>query len=266
MACTLLGLPTEIRLNIYSHLFEEETVLLDAGNHAGPSVALPARTLPARSPESAEILRTCKSLRGEAQPLLYQKLTFRVTNNNFAGSLPYRLTDGLAIIDHVKHLIWELHCDFLKKFYFEDLAIPGEDVANLDSFEIRCRCENWHGSVGKTAVATEQFIQNRQQIEDYLRCLQAKAAETGARFVLSENETCLGKGEVRMKMFKQLGQGDCKVRFVLDRLDMTETNNISTRRHSSILIMRHDDEHEEAADRSMSMSSAHSCTNSTSAN
>ena len=202
MACTLLGLPAEVRLNIYSHLFDEQQVFVDAGNLAGPAVMLPTRATPTRIPDSAQVLRTCKTLRAEAEPLLYQHLTFHVSNNTFAGSLPYRVSEGNAIAPRIRHLVWQLQCDLLKKFYFEDLAITAEEVAQLDTLEIRCRCENWRDSYHKDAVPTEQFLRNRQQVVDYLKCLQAKAAAIGVVFILAEDPSLLKKGELRLRLSK----------------------------------------------------------------
>ena len=211
MGCTLLELPTEVRLNLYSHLFDEQKILCDAGNDAGSGVMLPTRATPNRAPKSAQILRACKLIQEEAEPLLYQKLVVYVSNNTFAGSLPYRLSDGVAGAHKVKHIVWQLHCDLLKKFYFEDMVISSEDVVGLDSFEIHCQCEGWRDSIGKNVITTARFAQNRQQVVDYLKCLQTKAADIGVQFDLGEDQSFVRKGELRLRLSKQLRHSHYKV-------------------------------------------------------
>ena len=221
---SLLDLPAEVRLNVYSHLFKYQRVFIDAGNYSGLPALLPnhrttRRNTPSSPPESAQVLQVCRTLHAEAQPLFYQHLTFHVSTRTFAGSLPYSLTDVQANTDMqtntasnlitstsssppVRHIIWQLQCDILKKFYYEDLKITAEEISNLETFEIRCRCAAWRDVGEKIISESEKFTRGRQQVRGYLEHLGALGRDVGGRYEVEEDESAWGMGEVRIRLVK----------------------------------------------------------------
>ena len=216
---SLLDLPAEVRLNVYSHLFKDQRIFIDAGNYSGLQSMLPIHRATSHNsssspPESAQLLQVCRTLHNEAQPLLYEHLTFHVSTRTFAGSLPYSLTDAQTNTDpdvttsipsspFLRHIIWQLQCDILKKFYFEDLKITAEQIANLETFEIRCRCAAWRDVGEKDLSESEKFTRGREQVRAYLAHLGALRDSAGEKYVVDEDESVWGIGEVRMSLVKQ---------------------------------------------------------------
>lgn len=64
---SLLSLPAEVRLNIYSHLFDDEHLCIDQQSETSQPKQY-------RQPALAPILRTCRYLRDEASPSYFSKV------------------------------------------------------------------------------------------------------------------------------------------------------------------------------------------------
>lgn len=201
MALNLLDLPAEIRLKIYSHLFTEERIVIDAGNYSGPACLLPKHALPSRcAPQSAQLLRVSKLIYGEAAPFLYRGKTFIVSTHTFAGAMPIAVSDGNPWAKHVKELVWRLQCDFMKKCYFEDLTFSGADVSQFTILEFRCQAADWRNALCDEAFRQEKLVQGRERLLQYLKYLQDKAAAVNVKFTLSEDKSFLGKGQVWFRL------------------------------------------------------------------
>src|SRR5271163_3043684 len=124
MASSLLQLPLEIRLQIYSLAFGEGTVVLDAGNYSGPSCLIPKHATPVNATgRSSQLLQTCKTILHEAMPVLYENTAVHVTTSTFPGTLPTAFTDGCPLAPYTRKLVWQLQCDLMKKFYFDDFEV-----------------------------------------------------------------------------------------------------------------------------------------------
>jgi hypothetical protein len=96
---TLLSLPAEVRLNIYSFLFEDSSIHIDSN----------ASSKPGRqgNPVLAPLLQTCKFLRSEAEPSYFSRVT--VCSDIYQGVPPTGLINWLRDIG-------EINVSLLRKF------------------------------------------------------------------------------------------------------------------------------------------------------
>lgn len=207
-----LGLPVEIRLNIYSQLFGTGIAHVQGGRQdAGAAPAAP-EMFP-NSPEmiqspdrSSQLLRTCKAILIEARPVLYKNTTFRSSFQAFAGRLPVQTASESLIFRHVRNLEWNLACDLLKVHKSEDVIITPESVRNLHSIQIACQAESWRGSFCGEWCDRELFVSGRSQVVEFAKLLQLRMAETGKRTTLIEDTRGLSRGRVVLRLM--LGRKD----------------------------------------------------------
>lgn len=202
-----LELPLEIRLEIYSHLFGDVVAYVeggrqDTGTEAGaPSILPIPASQPRRQQRSAQLLRTCKTILAEAQPILYQHTIFRTNFQAFAGRLPIQMTSGHPSYAHIQHLEWSLSCDMLKKFDATDVHISESDAYHLQTLQLTCQAENWKGSFCGEWCDREMFIRGRKQVVDFAKLLQSKMG--GAQPVtLVEDVKYLARGRVVVRLFR----------------------------------------------------------------
>lgn len=200
-----LRLPVEIRLNIYAQLFGDSVAYLDGGRqdvgteNKAPSI-FPSPELIHSPGRGSQLLRTCKMVLAEAQPVLYKNTTFRTSFQAFAGRLPVRHSDGNLTFPHVKKLEWQLSCDLLKVYKADDVSITHEDVRNLESIQISCQAESWRGSFCGEWCDRELFVNGRGQVVEFVKLLQSKMAGKGKRTTLIEDIRGLSRGKVVLKL------------------------------------------------------------------
>jgi hypothetical protein len=208
---SFLGMPVEIRLSIYSHLFKPAKVVLDAGNPPACQTCLipeDANTRGRQAPRSSQLLRVCKTILHEARPVLYSRTTFHITTHTFAGSLPSSLTNGHPIARHAKHVVWQVDCDILKRYYPEDFAFRQGDLENLDSLEVIAKVDTWKGSFCGEDCDRDGFVRGRNGMLEYGKLVLGQLCRAGASSAqLLEDQRLLGKGEVRLR----LGRGNEKL-------------------------------------------------------
>ena len=115
----------------------------------------------------------------------------------FAGRLPTKLKGGHPAATNAKNLTWQLNCDLLKYFYLEDFSIEAEDMAMLNSLELRCMAENWRGSFCGEWCDRETFVRGREQMIQYAKLLKEKM-ENGEAATVSviEDRKGLSRGQV----------------------------------------------------------------------
>ena len=200
-----LALPVEIRLQVYSELFGAGKTVLDGGNNQQSTCFISSTAAPitTASSRSSQLLRTCKTILFEARPILYDSTVFHVIRHTFAGSLPSSFSDDHPTAKQVGHLIWQVECDILKRWYEDDLQFgTSEDWANLQTLEIRCRVDAWRGSYCGDPDDREAFASGRGQVLKYCeRMLHTMNGSRGRTFQrLSEDCRFSGKGEVRMRL------------------------------------------------------------------
>lgn len=203
---SLLDMPVEIRLGIYSHLFKLAKIVLDAGNPPASQTCLipeDANTNRRQAGRSSQVLRTCKTILHEARPVLFSNTTFHITTHTFAGSLPSSLSNGHPIARHAKNVVWQVDCDILKRYYPEDFAFRQGDLENLNSLEVIAKVDTWRGSFCGEDCDREGFVQGRNGLLEYGNLLLSQLRRDGARSVeLVEDQRYLGKGEVRIRLVK----------------------------------------------------------------
>jgi hypothetical protein len=208
---TLLFLPVEIRLQIYAALFGAGKIVLSGGDHQTTSCFVSSTAAPITTAEgrSSQLLRTCKTILYEARPVLYANTVFQVIQHTFAGSLPSSFTDGHPSAQHICDVIWQVECDILKRWYENDLQFQRvADWASLRNLEIRCRVDAWRDSYCGDVDNRARFATGRDQVLKYgaglLDGMGAGDVKTFCRLV--EDRRFHGKGEMRIKLTKSLGQ------------------------------------------------------------
>jgi len=202
---TLLGLPVEIRLQIYSELFGVGRVVLDGGDSQQTSSIVPSTAAPITTVESrsSQLLRTCKTILYEARPILYANTVFHVIRHTFAGSLPSSFTDNHPSAKYICDVIWQMECDILKRWYEDDLQFQrAAEWASLRSLEIRCHVDAWRGSYCGDGDDRTAFVAGRDQLLKYgARLLDGMGIGDEKTFQrLVENRQFLGKGEMRIRL------------------------------------------------------------------
>jgi len=203
-----LRLPPEIRLEIYSHLFGIVVTHVDGGRQDTGSEAQAPSILPApvkqlrQQPRSAQLLRTCKTILEEAQPVLYQHTIFRISFQAFAGRLPVQMTAGHPSYAHIRHLEWSLSCDFLKRFDARDVHINERDMAYLQSLQLTCQAEDWKGSFCGEWCDRENFVRGRQQLIDFAKLVHRKMGNSATSTTLVEDVKYLSRGRVVLKLVR----------------------------------------------------------------
>lgn len=201
-----LGLPVEIRLNIYSHLFDKGTAYVNGGRqdvgagHAAPSLFPNSSDTIQSAGRGSQLLRTCKAILAEAQPILYRNTTFRTSFQAFAGKLPVQTASESLTFSHVRNLEWNLSCDLLKIHKPEEVTFTAEDVRNLQTIRIACQAESWRGSFCGEWCDREVFVNGRRQVVDFVKLLQVKMAENGKRTTLIEETRGLSRGRVVLRL------------------------------------------------------------------
>lgn len=205
---SFLGLPLEIRLNIYETLFSQGVALVDGGRQdtgeesRAPSIIPAPTTLVRTQQRSAQMLRTCKTILAEARPVLYNNTLFRTTFQAFAGRLPVQMTTGHPSAPHVRHLDWHLNCDLLKKYDPAEVCLSPTDAQSLQSVQIVCQAGNWRDSICGEWCDRDTFVRGRQQVVDFAKILQANM-KTGAKQVtLVEDVKFLPRGRVVLRIFQ----------------------------------------------------------------
>jgi hypothetical protein len=101
--CTLLSLPAEVRLNIYSYLFDDTSIHIDSCTTA-EQTPIKSRN---RQPALAPLLQTCRFLRHEAEPSYFSRV--KVCSDIYQGIPPTNLLNWL-------HDIGEHNVQLLRKF------------------------------------------------------------------------------------------------------------------------------------------------------
>jgi len=200
-----LSLPVEIRLQIYSELFGDGKNVLDGGDRQQTSCfisgsAAPIAIAPCRS---SQLLRTCKTILFEARPILYDNTVFHVIRHTFAGSLPSSISDGHGTANQLRHLIWQVESDILKRWYEDDLRFEtSEDWANLKTLEIRCRVDAWRGSYCGDPDDRQAFANGRDHVLKYCEHLLHGMSDSNEKTFQRLSEDCRfnGKGEVRLRL------------------------------------------------------------------
>jgi hypothetical protein len=205
MAPTFLDVPVEIRLHIYSLIFEQRTAILSATRRADDHYSLvPAAASPLhRTQRSSQLLRVCKTILHEARPILYANTEFRVVAQAFAGRLPCSMTNGHPAAPHIQRLTWQLECDLLKHLYETDIDIDSTSLSQLKSLEIRCRAEAWRDSFMGEWCDRESFVTGRKQMINYASIL--KRLMTGANdkdVSLVEDQRQLNQGRVILRLLR----------------------------------------------------------------
>jgi len=236
---TFLHLPLEIRLEIYSHVFGDVVAHVDGGRQdtgleaQAPSILpVPGKQLHRRQ-RSAQLLRTCKTVLGEARPILYQHTIFRTNFQAFAGRLPVRMTAGHPSYAHVQHLEWSLICDLLKKYDCKDVVISESDMHHLQSLQLTCQVEAWKGSFCGEWCDRENFVRGRQQVIDFAKLLLSKMDTSAKPATLVEDVKYLSRGRVMLKLFRGKRTVNCDVSKQLpETIIKTNANRSSSSRRN----------------------------------
>ena len=204
----LLHLPIEIRLNIYTHLFDDDIAYVsggrqDVGKTAGRATMLPPLTESILPQErGAQLLRTCKAILAEARPVLYKHTIFRSSFQAFAGRLPTRMSNNNPTLPHVRHLEWQLNCDLLKVYDSSDVHITATDVRNLQTVQLNCQAENWKGSLGGEWCDRKMLVKGRQQVIDFGKLLQSRMSDGQRMVTLVEDRRYLSRGRVVLRLLQ----------------------------------------------------------------
>lgn len=204
-------LPTEIRLRIYSELFGDGLVYLNAGRQDIGTRSTHSEMLPTSIPRScplergAQILRTCKAILFEARPILYRDTVFKASFQAFAGRLPTCISSDHPSRVHIKHIEWHLNCDLLKKFDASDVNISQGDVQALQTIKISCQAENWKDSFCGAWSDREAFVRGRQQVVDFAQLLRQRMAVNNRVVSLAEETRYLSRGRVVLRLFANHG-------------------------------------------------------------
>lgn len=102
---------------------------------------------------------------------------------------------------HVRHLVFQVDCDVLKKYYVEDFAFRHKELAMLDSLELIAKVDTWKGSFCGEDCDREGFVRGRNGMLEYGERLKSQLGkDVGGRVCLVEDQRFLGKGEVRIKL------------------------------------------------------------------
>ena len=163
MESSFLSLPQELRLEIYNLVFGQSHVVLGAKRRGDDDYSLlPRETAPLHDTcRSSQLLRVCRTIYCEAQPLLYGGTRFHILAQAFAGKLPCTVTNGHPAASHIQHLTWQLDCDLLKHFYPEDVRLDPVALAQVRDIELRCRAETWRNSFMGEWCDREDFVRGR---------------------------------------------------------------------------------------------------------
>lgn len=201
---SICDLPVEIRLKIYSYLFSPSKVVLEAGNPPSNQSCLIPEAADIRSLQcgrSSQLLRVCQKILYEARPVLYVNTVFHIITHTFAGSLPSSLSDAHPIAKHARHVVWQLDCDILKKYYPEDFAFQQGDLDMLDTLEMIAKVDTWKGSFCGEDCDREGFVRGRKGMLEYGKLLQSQLEkDAGSSTYLIEDQRFLGRGEVRIRL------------------------------------------------------------------
>ncbi|KAL2417327.1 hypothetical protein ABEF91_005581 [Exophiala dermatitidis] len=197
-----LSLPLEIRLQIYCVVFGRGKAVIEANGENDSACVLPKDgTFQHHSQRSSQLLRVNRMILLEARPVLYANTRFHVMTHAFAGKLPARVTDGHPCAPYVKHLIWQLDCDMLKRFYSEDCQLEPAEAAQWLSFELRCRADTWRDSFLGEWCDRQAFVKGRDQVISCARMFRnAMSSDTHGKATLVEDRTQLGRGRVILKL------------------------------------------------------------------
>ncbi|KAK5055361.1 hypothetical protein LTR84_013111 [Exophiala bonariae] len=201
-AFEFLSLPSEIRIEIYHLAFGHGKVILEAKTEDDSGCLIP-KDSKARSPaqRSSQFLRVSRAILDEARPILYANTTFHVLAGGFAGKLPLKLTDGHVFAPYVKNLIWQMDCDMLKHHYPEDVRLDTAQIAQWNSFELRCRAESWRDSFLGEWCDREAFVAGREQVINYARIFALAMRDPSClELDMVEDRSQLGRGRVIVKL------------------------------------------------------------------
>lgn len=197
-------LPVEIRLSIYSYLFSPSKVVLNANDPPSDQSCLIPTAVNVRKRQcerSSQLLRVCRQILYEARPVLYANTTFHSMIRTFAGSLPSSLSNGHPIAKHVRHVVWQLDCDILKKYLDEDFTFQQGELGMIDTLEIIAKVDTWKGSFCGEDCDRDGFVRGRNNMLEYGKLLQTQLKkDSGRSAYFVEDERFLGKGEVRIRL------------------------------------------------------------------
>lgn len=202
-----LQLPFEIRVQVYRELFGQGIATVQAGRQDTGHEARRPSLLPARPPtssysRSSQILRTCRTILLEAQPILYDNTIFRTSLEAFAGRLPVQLSNSNPVHEHAQHIEWSLYCDILKRFDENDVQISATDVGKVQTIELSCQAENWINSYSGDLTERQAFLSGRKQMIALAQCLATKMKSTGP-VVLAENSRHVSRGRISLRLCRK---------------------------------------------------------------
>ena len=203
MRTGFLSLPLELRLNIYNLTFGKSNAVFSAARKGDDNYSLfPVETVPLHETQrSSQLLRVCRTILLEAQPILYSTTRFHVIAQAFAGRLPCRVTNGHPTMSHVQHLIWQLDCDLLKHFYHDDLRLDPQALSQLKTLELRCRAETWRDSFMGEWCDREAFMKGRSQTIEFAKILRETMMNEGDEPVsLIEDRRQLDRGRMILRL------------------------------------------------------------------
>lgn len=197
-----LSLPLEIRLEIYSLVFGHGKVVIEAETEDESGCMIPQKSrFENHVARSSQLLRVNRTILSEARAVLYSNTVFHVLSRAFAGKLPIRLSNGHSFAPHIRHLVWQLDCDMLKRFYPEEFELDAEEAGRWSSLEIRCRAETWRDSFLGEWCDREAFVMGRDQVLRYARIFHsAMSAQVGMRVSFVEDRSQLGRGRVILRV------------------------------------------------------------------
>lgn len=168
MTISFLDLPLEIRVQVYALTFGSGKVLLEVPYGENSACLIPRNsTFRTYTSRSSQLLRVNKMILVEAREVLYTNTTFHIFSHVFAGRLPTRTTDGHGCAPYIRHLIWQLDCDIMMRFYPEDLKIDVDHARRWKSLELHCRADTWQNSFLGESCDREAFIKGREQLIAY---------------------------------------------------------------------------------------------------
>ena len=197
-ALTFLTMPTEIRLNIYNHVFGVDTAVLDFqlidGNHR---MIGRNHTYLLHKPRPTGILLASRSIYTEARPVLFAHTTFVVNKYADFHQLPW----ATCCLDQpwmIKHISWTITTnDLQRRWNNGDLSVTQPSFPGLENLEMHCSAPNWES----TPVAGIKF----SHTEGRAKMLQlAMEHVDGVRFNKLVEEIH-GKGQNS----SEVGKGSC---------------------------------------------------------
>lgn len=219
-AFEFLSLPSEIRIEIYQLAFGTGKVIIEAKTEDDSASLIPKHSR-ARNPvqRSSQLLRVSRAILDEARPVLYANTTFHILAGGFAGKLPLKLTDGHEFAPFVKNLIWQLDCDMLKHHYAEDVRLDTAQIAQWNSFELRCRAESWRDSFLGEWCDREAFVAGREQVINYARMFASAMSDPSClELEMVEDRSQLGRGRVIVKLNRARSNVQPEHRLTTDHL------------------------------------------------